>query len=344
MPPGYLPRLIFWELTEGCNLACKHCRAGAQPERAQDELTIVEAMAVIDQIADCASPILVLTGGEPLYRPDLFEIASYAVSRGLRVAVATNGTLVDAAVAHRLKDIGVLRCSISIDGATPMVHDAFRGIAGSWQAALDGAAALVDAGVDVQFNVSVARHNMDQLGDIVSLAISRRIRALHLFLLVPVGCGLQLRGNDMLSAEETEFVLWWLSRVSKTAPLEVKATCAPQYYRIVRQHPHGDRPPMAGLTKGCLAGTHVCFISHRGIVQPCGYLPLEAGSIRQQQFADIWYESPLFSILRNPNTLQGRCGACDFKHVCAGCRARAFAETGNYLGEEPTCPYQPSSV
>lgn len=335
------PRLIFWELTEGCNLACIHCRAGAQPERAPDELTTEEALRLVDEIAGMASPILVLTGGEPLYRPDLIEIAARASARNLRVAVATNGTLVDEAMARRLREAGVSRCSISMDGATPEVHDAFRGIPGAWKGALEGTAALQAAGIQVQFNVTVGRHNREQLPDIFALALAKGVAALHPFLLVPVGCGVQLQDWDMLSPVETEEVLWWLSSVSVNAPFEVKPTCAPQYYRVLRQQPAGARPSLHGLTRGCLAGTGVCFISRHGVVQPCGYLPLEAGNVRKQRFAEIWNHSPLFTVLRDPEALQGKCGVCEFKRVCGGCRARAYGQDAAYLGEEPSCPHQP---
>ena len=347
----YIPRLIFWELTEGCNLKCIHCRASAQANRNEDELTTEEAYRVIDEIADFADPILVLTGGEPLYRPDFFEIAGYAVQKGLKVALATNGTLVDSDTAKRIKEIGIKRVSISLDGAVKQTHDGFRGLDGSFDRALTGAKYLQDIGVDVQFNTTISKHNVDEVEDILKLAIEKKAVALHLFMLVPVGCGVQIADSQMLPAEQYEQVLGWFYEQSKKVPLEIKATCAPHYYRIIRQKAkeHGERITfqthgMAAMTKGCLAGTGVFFISHKGKVQPCGYLPVEAGNIKKQPIQKIWEDSPVFTTLRNQAKLEGKCGVCEYQNVCSGCRARAYYETGNYMAEEPYCIYEPVKV
>lgn len=348
---GYTPRLIFWELTEGCNLKCVHCRATAQPNRNSEELSTAEAFDIIDQIADSYDPILVLTGGEPLYRPDFFEIATYAVDKGIKVALATNGTLINEENARRIKDIGIRRVSISLDGSTKETHDQFRGIEGAFDQALRGARYLQDAGVDVQFNTTISKHNVDEIEDILSLAIKQKAVALHLFMLVPVGCGIQIADNQMLPAEQYEEVLSWFYEQSREVPLEIKATCAPHYYRIIRQkakergeqvtvQSHG----MAAMTKGCLAGTGVFFLSHKGKVQPCGYLPVEAGDVKKQTVQQIWDESPVFLKLRDQSQLEGKCGVCEYQNVCMGCRARAYYETGNMMAEEPYCIYQPSSV
>jgi AdoMet-dependent heme synthase len=358
------PRLIFWELTQGCNLACQHCRAEAQPERAPDELSTQECFDVIDDITKDYKPVLILTGGEPLYRPDLFEIASYANQKGARVCLASNGTMIDDAIAQRLKQVGVQRVAISMDGATPEVHDAFRGIPGAWEGALRGTAAVIRAGMEVQFNITVARHNKDQIPTIVKLAEERGASACHLFVLVPVGCGVQIAGREMLPADEVEAILEWLYEVSEVTSIEVRATCAPQYHRIMRQqggagaikraqvsaeaalgnrglHPHGIPGNRAAGSKGCLAGSGVCFISHNGTVQPCGYLPLAAGSVRHQTFKEVWENSPLFQQLRDPDLLGGKCGECEYRVSCGGCRARAYYEYKHFLAEEPYCPYEP---
>ncbi|TCS84424.1 radical SAM/SPASM domain-containing protein [Tepidibacillus fermentans] len=347
----YVPRLVFWELTEGCNLKCVHCRATAKPNRNQEELTTEEAYRVIDEIASFADPILVLTGGEPLYRPDFFEIATYAIHKGLKVALATNGTLIDQTIAKRIKEIGIRRVSISIDGANKNTHDGFRGIDGAFDRALQGAKYLQDAGVDVQFNTTISKHNVGEIEDILRLAVEKEAVALHLFMLVPVGCGIQIADNEMLPAEQYEEVLGWFYEQSREVPLEMKATCAPHYYRIIRQKAkeRGERITfqthgMAAMTKGCLAGTGVFFISHKGKVQPCGYLPVEAGDVKQQKVEDIWNESPVFLRLRDQSQLEGKCGVCEFQNVCMGCRARAFYETGNYMAAEPYCIYEPKMV
>lgn len=356
-------RLVFWELTQGCNLACKHCRAEAQPERAPDELSTAECLAVVDQITAVSKPVLILTGGEPLYRPDLLEIAAYANAKGARVCLATNGTLLTDDLAQKLQAAGIKRVAISIDGATPQTHDAFRGIPGSWAKALEGAMAAQKAGMQLQFNMTVAQHNKAELPAILRLAEERGADACHLFVLVPVGCGVQIAAREMLSAEEVEAVLEWLYEVSERTTLEVRSTCAPQYHRIMRQqggagavmrarhsaetalggHTHGAPGNRAAGSRGCLAGTSVCFISHNGTVQPCGYLPIPAGSLRQQPFGEIWADSPLFQQLRDPDLLGGKCGECEYRVVCGGCRARAYYEHGHYLAEEPYCAYQPGA-
>ncbi|MCF6093578.1 heme b synthase [Microaerobacter geothermalis] len=347
----FVPRLIFWELTEGCNLKCIHCRATAQPTRNEEELSTEEAFRIIDEIASFAKPILVLTGGEPLYRPDIFEIASYATSKGIHVALASNGTLINEEIAVKVKEAGVQRVSISLDGSCAATHDGFRGIPGSFDAALRGAAQLQKQGVPVQFNTTITKHNIDEVKDIFQLALDQKVVALHLFMLVPVGCGVQIADDQMLPADQYEEVLGWFYEQSRTTSLEIKATCAPHYYRIMRQKAkeRGERITpvthgMAAMTKGCLAGTGVCFISHKGKVQPCGYLPMEAGNLKKQSVQEVWEESPLFQQLRNPSLLEGKCGVCEFINVCSGCRARAFSETGNVLAEEPYCIYQPQGV
>ncbi|WP_048602443.1 radical SAM/SPASM domain-containing protein [Rubeoparvulum massiliense] len=344
----FTPRLIFWELTEGCNLKCKHCRATAQPQRNKDELSTEEAYEIINQIAEHYHPILVLTGGEPLYRPDIFEIASYAKKKGLTIALASNGTLITPEIAQHIRDVGFDRVAISIDGACAATHDSFRGIPGAFEAALRGARNLTNVGVPFQFNTTITKNDVNELEEIVQLSLREGAAALHLFMLVPVGCGVQIADEMMLPADEYERVLRWFYEQSQIHNLEIKATCAPHYYRIMRQvakergekitfETHG----MSAVTKGCLAGTAVAFISHKGEVRPCGYMPLTAGDLKEQDFHTIWTESELFATLRDPNKLEGKCGVCEYINVCSGCRARALAETGNVVASEPYCIYQP---
>lgn len=341
-------RLLFWELTSGCNLRCIHCRAVAQPERVEGELSTQECFSIIDNLVTFANPILVLTGGEPLYRPDFFDIAAYANSKGLRVAMATNGTLVTGEIAKKIKDVGIQRVSISLDGATAETHDAFRGIPGSFEAALRGFENLKKQGLSVQFNTTVAKHNLHEIKDILKLAVEKGADALHIFMLVPVGCGVEIADEQMVSAETYEELLHWFYEESKRVPIELKATCAPHYHRVMRQRAkeegitltfqsHG----LAAVTKGCLAGSGVAFLSSKGKVQPCGYLPVTAGDIHEQSLKEIWEKSEAFLALREPDNLKGKCGVCEFRKVCEGCRARAFAQTGDYLGEEPYCAYKP---
>lgn len=345
------PRLIFWELTKQCNLKCRHCRAEAEDTGFEGELGLPEIRKIIDDIASFTSPILVLTGGEPLYRKDLFDIAGHAGSRGLRLALATNGTLIDEDIARKIRSAGFSRVSISIDGRNAASHDGFRGIPGSFESALNGARLLEAAGVEFQFNTTITRRNIDELEDIVQLSEKMKAKALHIFMLVPVGCGAEIADEEMLSKEKYEEVLVWLYERMKKTAMEFKATCAPPYYRIIRQMAKKEgrkisfeTDGMAAMTRGCLAGTGVCFISHRGSVQPCGYLPVPAGNVMETPFRVIWEESPLFLELRDLGRLKGKCGICEYKTFCAGCRARAYYQTGDYMCEEPYCVYMPAKM
>jgi heme b synthase len=342
----FVPRVVFWELTEGCNLKCVHCRATAQPARNERELSTEEAFKVVDEIISFSNPILILTGGEPLFRPDFFHIADYAVKKGLKVALATNGTLIDRDIAKKIKDTGIKRVAISIDGAKKETHDSFRGIQGAFDRALLGAEYLQEQGLEVQFNSTISKHNVEEIQDILNLTLHKKAVALHIFMLVPVGCGIQISESQMLSAEQYEQVLAWFNDKSREVSIEIKPTCAPHYYRIIRQKAkeRGEKITFethgrAAMTKGCLAGSGVFFISHKGIIQPCGYLPVQAGDVSKQSIKEIWENSKEFKTLRNTSELEGKCGACEYLNVCSGCRARAYYETGNYMAEEPYCIY-----
>ncbi|MBT3603113.1 MAG: radical SAM protein [Candidatus Latescibacteria bacterium] len=344
-------RLLFWETTVGCNLRCAHCRASAEPGRSPAEMSTQQALKFVDDIADFAKPILVLSGGEPLFRPDILDIAAHASSRELQVALATNGTLVDQGMAREIKKAGISRVSISIDGVNNVMHDSFRGVPGAYEAALDGAGYLRREGIGVQFNTTVTQHNIDALPQIVKLAEREKAVALHLFLLVPVGCGLEVAETDQISPEAYEEVLNWFYQTSRETDMEMRATCAPHYYRIIRQRakeegrkvtPQSDG--MAAMTKGCLAGTGVCFVSYMGDVYPCGYFPVAAGNVLDEPISKIWESAPLFEELRDTDNLEGKCGGCEYRNVCGGCRARAYGMTGNYLGEEPFCVHEPLKI
>lgn len=340
-------RLLFWETTTACNLRCVHCRAEAA-ERRTGELTPKQSTALLDDVASFARPVIVLSGGEPLMRKDIFEIARYGTRLGLRVVLATNGTILTREMARELKESGVQRVSVSIDGSDAATHDAFRGVPGAFDAAMNGIALCREAGLPIQVNATIARHNIDQLGGLLELATSVGACALHFFMLVPTGCGKHIADSEMIQASEYERALLWLCEASKTSSVNLKATCAPHYHRVIRQKAKSEDRDVLGspggfeaMTRGCLAGSAVCFVSSTGEVYPCGYLPLSAGNVLQSPLSGIWRESPLFASLRDPSLLQGKCGICDYSHVCGGCRARAYAETGNYLAAEPYCIYQP---
>ena len=353
VPP---PRLVFWETTKACNLSCQHCRAVPQTACSSQELTTAEGFELMEQLASASKPVLILSGGEPLYRKDIYELGRYGARLGLRMALATNGTLIDREVAQKIADAGFQRVAISLDGADPSTHDRFRGVPGAHGRALDALRLLREAGVSTQINSSIARHNVDELPQLVDLALSIGADALHIFMLVPVGCGLTIAQNQMLSAAEYEQVLHWFYDMSHTVPIDLKATCAPHYFRvraqrIVAERKEGNRTttfrttaaghPMQAMTRGCLAGTGVCFVSHHGDVYPCGYLPVTAGNVRETGFDDIWQGARVFRDLRNLKTSSGKCGPCRYEGICGGCRARAYGATGDYMAAEPYCVYDP---
>jgi heme b synthase len=360
------PRLVFWETTAACNLVCSHCRRTEVADQlSPDELSTQEAERLIDELSGWGRTILVLSGGEPLLRPDIFRLMSYASEKGLVVALASNGTLIDQDLAKRIRESGVDRVSISLDGADESTHDAFRRLSGSFRSAVAGIQALRAEGVSLQINVTVARHNADQLDEMVSLAKKLGAVALHLFLLVPVGCGMEIAEEQTLRADAYEETLSWLHETERREPsLQLRATCAPHYFRVVRQrqavhvdpdapspgtrggHPgpggNGrERGALHAATRGCLAGTGVCFVSNSGKVYGCGYMPIEAGDLRRTSLSEIWQTSEFFADLRDLDRLKGKCGRCGFGKVCGGCRARAYGSTGDYLAEEPFCAYQP---
>jgi radical SAM protein with 4Fe4S-binding SPASM domain len=344
--------MVFWETTAGCNLACVHCRRSqATQQRQSGELTTADATTFIRSLASLGSPVLVFSGGEPLQRPDLFELLAIARDAGVPAALATNGTMIDDGIAQQIAASGVRRVSISFDAADAASHDQFRGVRGAFDASIRGFTALRSAGVPMQINTSVARHNFQRLDEMHELAVALGAEALHLFMLVPVGCGLGLSDESLLSPAEYEATLDWLCDRTAIGSISMRATCAPQIVRVAsdwkRKHndKQSDPASLARVSElarsGCLAGRSVCFVSHRGEVYPCGYLPWSAGNVRDTTLSTIWSASDLFAKLRDPAALQGKCSCCEFGKVCRGCRARALGVTGNVLSQEPACDHQP---
>ncbi len=340
-------RLVAWEVTRNCNLSCLHCRASAKHGTFTCELDTRQSLALLDQIAETGNPIVILTGGEPLLRPDIFEIAKHGTDKGLRMVMAPNGTLITEETALKMVDAGIQRISISIDRATKARHDQFRGVDGAYEGALNGAEIARKAGIDFQINTTITKANIDEIPQIMTLTEDIGAVAHHIFLLVPTGRGKDL-AEQALSAQAYEDTLNWFYDREKTTGMQLKATCAPQYYRILRQRARQenvrvtfDTHGLDAVTRGCLGGTSFCFISHRGIVQPCGFLELNCGDVTQNSFKTIWETSDHFLTLRDFSNLKGKCGECDYKKVCGGCRARAYEATGDYLAEEPLCVYQP---
>ena len=341
-------RLVAWEITRSCNLNCVHCRAAAERGPYPGELDTEKCLDILDQIVQVGQPIVILTGGEPLLRKDVFELAQHGTRLGLRMVMATNGTLVTPEMAERMKSSGIKRVSVSIDGAGAEEHDQFRKVPGAFDASLKSLDWLKKAGIEFQINTTVTRHNVHQVRDILDLAVNLGAVAHHIFLLVPTG-----RAKDMVNQEidglEYEKLLHWFYDMRDQVPLHLKATCAPHYYRILRQEAHArgekvdlDTYGLDAVTRGCLGGTSFCFIAHDGIVQPCGYLELNCGDLKKVSFGEVWRESQIFKRLRDFSAYTGKCGRCEYLKFCGGCRARAYENTGDYMAEEPLCIYQPS--
>jgi AdoMet-dependent heme synthase len=344
--------LVAWEITRACNLKCAHCRASAVDERSPDELSTGDCFRLVDGIMKVGKPILILTGGEPLVRPDVFDIAQYAVSKGLKVVMGSNGTLITDEIANRLKSIPISRIAVSLDFPLPSLQDKFRGQAGAYAAAMAGISAIRKAGMELQINCTLTKLNIAYLEQLLKLALELGAVAFHPFFLVPTGRGKGLEGDELSSGEYEKTLNWIYDRQMELGDrMFFKPTDAPHYMRVIKQRQTGDAGHVktgAGpgnsvhaVTRGCLAGTGFCFVSHTGAVQGCGYLDIEAGNVRNQPFSEIWAESPLFKAMRDLSNIKGKCGDCEYKRICGGCRARAFESTGDFLGAEPYCLHQP---
>ena len=393
----YQPRLIAWEVTRTCNLHCKHCRANATDQSIENEFSLEEIKKTIDNIAGSFKPIIIITGGEPLTRKDIYDIISYGNEKGLRMVMATCGMEITGEIIEKLKKAGIQRMSLSIDGATPESHDSFRQVQGSFQANMDSAKLFREHGMEFQINTTIYKGNVKELKAILDLAVEIGAKAFHPFLLVPTGRAKSLVDLE-IPAEEYESVLEWVAEESDKSPILFKPTCAPHFKRILMQkgknkktgmlppgHPPVNRDKMAedilphnhpkvlphnhphdygdntekgipshapkghphghgdSMTKGCLGGQSFAFISHTGGIQICGFLDVSAGDLREQDydFKKIWDTSPLFQDMRSVDKYKGKCGNCEYIRVCGGCRARAYALTGDYMDEEPYCIYIP---
>jgi len=359
--PG--PRIIAWEITRSCNLKCRHCRASASPGPYTGELSTEECINIVDAILEIGRPILILTGGEPLLRDDIFEIASYATGKGLRTVMAPNGTLLTREKADKMKASGISRISVSIDFPTADLHDDFRGEPGAFEGAVEGIRNAREAGIEVQINSTITALNVDYLPELIRMAVEQKAVAFHPFLLVPAGRGREMREQE-LSPVEYERTLHRIYDLQQQNPgIFFKPTDVPHYMRIVKQRggaaahghpsasqavqgaqgcPHGGG--MESMTRGCLGGTGFCFISHVGDVQPCGYFEVKAGNVREMTLGEIWKSSKLFQELRDFSLLKGKCGICEYREICGGCRARAYETTGDYMAEEPYCIYRPKGT
>ena len=343
----WLPKLIAWELTRSCNLNCIHCRAAARFGPYPNELTTEECFKMLDDVASFSSPIIIMTGGEPMLRDDIWDIAQHGTDLGLRMVMAPCGFLVTEETAQKILDVGIKRVSYSIDGATAESHDNFRRVEGAFASVMKAIESSNKVGLEFQVNTTITKHNLHELPKILDLVISLGAKAHHPFLLVPTGRGADLKEQE-ISPEDYEKTLTWFYEMRDEVPIQFKPTCAPHYYRIFRQQEkekgikvtyesHG----LDAMSKGCMGGQSFAFVSNTGKVQICGFLDTECGDIRKEPFSKVWETSEVFQEMRAWDDYNGRCGYCEYRSVCGGCRARAFAFTGDYMDEEPFCTYQP---
>ncbi|HOO45659.1 MAG TPA: radical SAM protein [Deltaproteobacteria bacterium] len=325
------PYILAWELTRSCNLNCLHCRASATGEKPPGELSTKEGFALLENAADSGTKMVILSGGEPLMREDVFEIARFGTSAGLRMTMAVNGSLITPDIAEKMKDCGIARVSVSLDGVTEEVHDSFRGFEGAFSMALSGIAILREHSVPFQINTTIAAMNVSQTNAFPAFIKSLGAVAWHVFFLVPTGRGESLEAASMKEYRE---MLDTFYEVYRQAEIECKATCAPQFYRLLAEK--GDEVK----TKGCLAGTGFGFVSSTGDVQPCGFLQIPCGNIREKPLSEIWSESKTLIQLRDPSLLRGKCSSCLYKSICGGCRARAYEVLGDFMKVDPICWYK----
>jgi radical SAM protein with 4Fe4S-binding SPASM domain len=337
-PSAAAPRVVAWESTRACNFACRHCRAQAQKQADPNQLTTQEALNLVDQIVELCKPVFIISGGDPLQRPDIFEVAAYASKQGFRVVMSPSGSNISSAVIEKLKASGVGLISLSLDGSAAEVHDVFRQVGGAFDLVMRNVSYANAGGLPFRINTTVTQHNLGDLEATHRLAVSLGAKEFDVFMLVPTGRG---KISMELSPRQYEEALTAIYKLSLTSPIPVKVTCAPQYARVVRQQKNPTS--RAAMGRGCMAGNGFCFVSHVGDVFGCGFLPLAAGNVRQQSFREIYQNSPLFLELRNPALLRGKCGACGFRAICGGCRARALSVHGSHLAEEPYCEYLPSN-
>ncbi len=346
----FAPKWIAWEITRRCNLRCVHCRSSSEMEiKGHPDFSTSEAFRMLDDIAGYAKPVVVLSGGEPLVREDVFDIARYGNDKGLRMCLATNGTLVTDEVCEKIKSSGIRIVSMSLDGSTAAVHDNFRNEKGAFEGTLNAARLFKKKGIEFIINSSFTGRNQEDIPAVYRLAKELGATAWYMFMIVPTGRGEDIM-SELISKEDYEKILDWHFGMEKDEQdLLVRPTCAPHYYRVVLQKSKEAGSDFkrrtlkfsTGGAKGCLAGQLICMIDVDGNVLPCSYFPKPAGNMKEQSFRDIWENSELFKDLRDFKRYKGKCGSCEYINVCGGCRARAYSVHGDYLAEEPFCSYIP---
>jgi radical SAM protein len=355
---------MFYETTRACDLLCKHCRACAQANPHPRELTTEQSLALIDQIATFPRPpVLIFTGGDPFKRADISELVAHGVRRGLSTALTPSATpLVTAPALLRLREAGLGRLALSLDGADARTHDTFRGVLGSYRRTLEIFQDARAVGHSLQVNTTITRRNIDQIDDMAELMQQLGITLWSVFFLVPVGRGL---AEERIHAEDYEYAFERLLEHSRTRPYGIKTTEAPHYRRFAMQHggdsrhqppppvhpgagaqPNGAAPP-APITRAPLGvgdGKGVFFVSHTGAVYPSGFMPILCGRFPADSVVDVYQNHPMFRALRDPDQLHGKCGMCEYRTICGGSRARAYAVTRDPLGAEPDCIHIPEAM
>jgi radical SAM protein with 4Fe4S-binding SPASM domain len=346
----FRPKWIAWEVTRRCNLRCVHCRSSS--EDASFETTPFPSergRAFLDEIATFGNVVVVLTGGEPLLRPDVFDLARHGTAKGLRMCLATNGVLVTPEVCAEIEDSGIRMVSLSLDGATAATHDDFRQQPGAFDATLRAAALFRARGIPFLVNSSFTRRNMGQVQAVKDLVRSLGATAWYMFLIVPTGRGEELMKELVQGPDYDALLNWHYDAERDETELLMRPTCAPHYYRVWNQRAKADGQDRSrksllfgpGGGKGCVAGQSIALVDYEGNVKPCSYYLRSAGNLREKSFREIWEESPLMLELRDFGKYRGRCGQCEYLSVCGGCRARADAVYGDHLAEEPFCDYVP---
>jgi radical SAM protein len=345
------PLVVIWEVTQACDLACFHCRACAQALRDLRELTTAEGKRLISEVAEMGSPIFVLTGGDPLKRRDIFELVEYAAQKGVRPSLTPSATpLLTREALAELKGRGLARLAVSLDASTPELHDAFRGVIGSWSRTIEAVRWAREVGLPVQINTTVTARNRHDLENIAALLEQQDVVLWSVFFLVPTGRG---QKEDLISAAEAEQVFETLYSISQRVRFHIKTTEGQHYRRFLLQkrakatpRASGDSTPARGRVPSRLGvndGKGFVFISHLGDVFPSGFMPLFTGNVRESPLAEIYRESPLMQALRDPDCLKGKCCLCEYRNICGGSRARAFAVTGDPFAPDPLCAYNPEA-
>ena len=342
---------MAWELTSRCNMSCVHCRSSSEISSPVGRFTLEASEKLFSDIAEFASPVIVLSGGEPLLRDDIFDIAKIGSDKGFRMAMATNGLLITGNICKRIIESGIRLVSMSLDGADKDVHDDFRGQPGAFEAVMSAAEHFNKYGIKFIINSSFTKRNQKYIGDTFKLAKNIGAYAWYMFLIVPTGRGEDIV-KELVSKEDYEEILQWHYDVERSEEdILVRPTCAPQYYRIWHDRSKAEGKDVkrrslsfsTGGGKGCIAAQSILFINSNGDVLPCSYFPVSAGNLFEKPLKEIWNNSELFNDLRTFKKYDGKCGVCNYLGVCGGCRARAYAVTGSYLAEEPYCNYLPAN-